>query len=200
MAGGRARRMGGVEKPAVRLGGEPLLARVLRALDGCRLVSEVYVVTTPGHRVTRRIAEELGVGVVLTPGRGYVRDLREALDRTGTPALTVGSDLPALTPGLVERIVRLWASLPRPSMSVWVPVRRVVRLGLSLWGRFPDRVGGVPAVPAGINVVGGVRETPEDRVLIDDPRLACNVNTVHDLNRVRGFLGLDEQEAGDEGL
>ncbi len=188
MAGGRARRMGGVEKPAVEVLGEPMLVRVLRAVSACRLVSRVYVVTTPHHELTRELAESWGAEILLTRGKGYVRDLREALSRSGAPALTVGADLPALTPGLIERVIRLWAAAPDPSLSVWVPVRRVKRMGFSLWGRYQTEVGGVRAVPAGINVVGGVGETSERKVVIDDPRLACNVNTATDLRRAEGVL------------
>ncbi|WP_457620615.1 NTP transferase domain-containing protein [Methanopyrus sp.] len=188
MAGGRARRMGGVEKPAVEVAGKPMLVWVLQALQDSSRVESITVAVSRGARITRSIAERLGVKVVVTPGRGYVHDLRFALENVGTPALTVTADLPCLTADIVDLVVAVWSAVPEPSLSVWIPRSLVMKAGLSLWRRFESTVGNVRAVVAGLNVVGGLRKTDEFKLLLDEPRLAYNVNTRHDLRKVEGVL------------
>ncbi|WP_456481661.1 NTP transferase domain-containing protein [Methanopyrus sp.] len=188
MAGGQARRMGGVEKPAVEVAGKPLLTWVLEALRDCPRVGSITVAVSRGARVTRSIAERSGAEVVITPGRGYVRDLRFALKNVGTPALTVTADLPCLDADIVDLVVAAWSAVPEPSLSVWVPRNLIVEAGLSLWRRFESTVGNVRAVAVGLNVVGSLRETDEFKLLLEEPRLAYNVNTWHDLRKAEGVL------------
>ncbi len=200
MAGGRAKRMGGVEKPAVEVAGKPLLVWVLEALQDCCCVDRITVAVSRDARITRSIAERLGAEVVVTPGDGYVHDLRFALESVGTPALTVTADLPCLTPDIVGLVIAAWAAVPEPSLSVWVPRSLIVKAGLSLWGRFESTVGNVRAVVVGLNVVGGLRKTDEFKLLLDEPRLAYNVNTWHDLRKVEGVLRSCPREERAQGL
>jgi molybdopterin-guanine dinucleotide biosynthesis protein A len=100
LAGGAGRRLGGVAKPAVRVGGRPLLLRVLDAapLDGPRIV-----VGPPSLRPL------LPDGVVLTqeqpPGGGPVAGLAQAVrlvpDGVGRVAV-LPADLPFLTAGVLS--------------------------------------------------------------------------------------------------
>ncbi len=189
MAGGKGTRFTGApEKPLAEVAGRPMIERVITALEGSSKVSRVTVVTTPDTPLTEELARELGAHVVRTPGEGYVRDLRTALRKTGTPALTVTADLPTLTPDTVDRLLTLHATHPEPSTSYWVPKRLVERLGLTTWGRHEDEIAGEPAYPTGVNVVGDTRPTPETRFLLRDPRLACNVNTRHDAETAERVL------------
>ncbi len=55
VAAGESKRMGGQDKLFARLGGEPLLARVLDAFDGCTAIEQVVVVLRE-----QRIAEAEG--------------------------------------------------------------------------------------------------------------------------------------------
>ncbi|WP_168168639.1 NTP transferase domain-containing protein [Methanopyrus sp. SNP6] len=200
MAGGRAKRMGGVEKPAVEVAGKPLLVWVLEALQDCSCVKEIIVAVSRDARVTRSIAKRSGTEVVITPGRGYIHDLRFALENVGTPALTVTADLPCLAADIVDFVIAVWAAVPEPSLSVWVPQSLIVKAGLSLWRRFESIVGNVRAVVVGLNVVGDLRKTDEFKLLLDEPRLAYNVNTWHDLRKVEGVLRSCPREEQARGL
>ncbi len=165
-----------------------MLVWVLQALLNSSHVGSVTVVVSRDARITSSIAEQLGVEVVVAPGRGYVYDLRFALESVGTPALTVTADLPCLTADIVDLVVSVWTAVPEPSLSVWVPRSLIVKAGLSLWRRFESTVGNVRAVISGLNVVGDLRKTDEFRLLLYEPRLAYNVNTWHDLRKAEGVL------------
>ncbi|MFF4549707.1 NTP transferase domain-containing protein [Streptomyces sp. NPDC001435] len=79
LAGGAARRLGGVDKPAVRVGGRPLLDRVLAACAGAR-TTVVVAEPRPTARPVRWAREE-------PPGGGPVAALDAGLRHTATQAV-----------------------------------------------------------------------------------------------------------------
>ncbi|MFG2001291.1 molybdenum cofactor guanylyltransferase [Spirillospora sp. NPDC048911] len=98
LAGGRARRMGGGDKPGERVGGRPLIARVADAAGAARtLVIVGPPRPEPAHAVFVR--ED-------PPGAGPVPALRAGLPAVSAPwvALLAG-DLPFLGPGDVALLL-----------------------------------------------------------------------------------------------
>lgn len=108
LAGGRARRMGGVAKPTRTVGGVSLLARVLAAVPG----ADPRVVVGPAH-----LADLVPPGVQLTteepPGAGPVA-------ATAAGLLALGADQPAGTVALLA------ADLPFLSTTVLDALRRAL--------------------------------------------------------------------------
>lgn len=99
LAGGAARRLGGADKPGVRVGGRPLLDRVLAACTGA-----AATVVVAGRRPTARpvvwAREE-------PPGAGPVAALDAGLRRTTAAfVLVLSADLPFLQEGTVRRLLR----------------------------------------------------------------------------------------------
>lgn len=101
LAGGRARRMGGVDKLALAVGGSTVLDRVLAAAGG--VCGDVVVVGPPRpvrHPGARFVQER-------TPGGGPVPAVRAGLEALG-PAetvLVVAGDLPLLTAETAARLL-----------------------------------------------------------------------------------------------
>ncbi|EMA65304.1 GTP:adenosylcobinamide-phosphate guanylyltransferase [Halorubrum aidingense JCM 13560] len=89
MCGGRGTRLGGErEKPLTRVGGRPMIDRVLAALAESR-VKTVHAVVSPHATATRghladRAAERSALELVGAPGEGYVADLQYAMNAIGT--------------------------------------------------------------------------------------------------------------------
>nr|WP_246158636.1 NTP transferase domain-containing protein [Catellatospora sichuanensis] len=111
LAGGAARRMGGVAKPLLPVGGVPMLRRVLAAVADARAL----VVVGPPE-----LAAELPAGAVLTreepPGGGPVAAV--AAGATGLPelggvdrVLVVAADLPFLTRDAVAALLAVDADV-----------------------------------------------------------------------------------------
>ncbi|WP_236639844.1 NTP transferase domain-containing protein [Salinigranum halophilum] len=177
LCGGRGTRLGGsTEKPLVTVCDEPMVDRVVRALEGSR-VSTTHAVTSPHTPETRaRAADVLGVDTIDAPGQGYVEDLRYALDHVAEPVLTVVADLPHLAPEHVERALADACAGGTPtSLTVCVPVDLKHRLGVSVDTAFDHE--GRELAPTGLNVVAGGTETVS---VVDDERLAVNVNHPRD--------------------
>ncbi|MFJ3758696.1 NTP transferase domain-containing protein [Streptomyces sp. NPDC090080] len=97
LAGGAARRLGGADKPSVRVGGRPLLDRVLTACAGAR-DTVVVAVPRPTVRPVRWTRED-------PPGGGPVAALDAGLRQvTADHVVVLSADLPFLAPKTVERL------------------------------------------------------------------------------------------------
>ncbi|MGW4443639.1 NTP transferase domain-containing protein [Streptomyces sp. NPDC004682] len=98
LAGGAARRLGGADKPGVRVGGRPLLDRVLAACAGAA-GTVVVAEPRPTARPVRWTREE-------PPGAGPVAALDAGLRLTDAAcAVVLSADLPFLDEGTVLRLL-----------------------------------------------------------------------------------------------
>ncbi|MEU6418494.1 NTP transferase domain-containing protein [Streptomyces spiralis] len=98
LAGGAARRLGGADKPGVRVGGRALLDRVLAACAGAR-TTVVVADPRPTARPVRWTREE-------PPGGGPLAALDAGLRHTTADHVVVlSADLPFLEPATVRRLL-----------------------------------------------------------------------------------------------
>lgn len=169
MCGGRGTRLdAGGEKPLYEIGGRPMVDRVRDALAESA-IEEVRAVVSPHAPRTR---EHVDLSTIDAPGEGYVADLEYALSRVEPPVLTVAADLPLLEGEVVDRILAEHSS---GSLTVCVPaaLKRTMDIRVE---RTIARDGRL--APTGANVVahgGG-----EGTLVLEDPRLAVNVNYADD--------------------
>lgn len=106
LAGGAARRLGGADKPGLRVGESTLLDHVLAA---CVAADATVVVGPVRHTVARpvRWARED------PPGGGPVAAVAAGLPRIQSPVVVLlAADLPFLEPATVERLVAALGSGP----------------------------------------------------------------------------------------
>ena len=113
LAGGRARRMGGLDKGLLPLDARPLVAHVLE-----RLTPQVQRVLVSANRNLDRYAELTGAEVLAddVPGfAGPLAGIASALRRTSTPyLLTVACDAPLLPTDLGRRLHAALKASPAP--------------------------------------------------------------------------------------
>ena len=204
MAGGRGSRMGGgaggggAEKLLLPYRGRPVVARVVDALLESGCLDGVAAAVSPNSPGTRRYLlgraaaaapgpGGRGFGVVETAGAGYVPDLAEALRAAGGGhVLAAPGDLPLLDGAAVRKIVGLRG--PGRAWTGIVTTRRF-RESLGLSPGFGVDVGGTGCVHAGISVIDAARArgpgpVEEDHAVMDDRRVAFNLNTRGDYGRL----------------
>jgi adenosylcobinamide-phosphate guanylyltransferase len=203
MCGGRGTRLGADrEKPLVTVDGEPMVDRVLDALPASRADRVVAAVSPHAPETRAHLRERDGVAVVETPGEGYVADLDAALadDRLVRPVLTVAADIPVLDGEIVDRVLTAHEG---ESLTVAVPAALKRDLGVSVDTTFERD--GRELAPAGVNVVGveasedaagdgganggGDTGTGKGTLVVDDERLAVNVNRPGDLAVAERLVG-----------
>jgi molybdopterin-guanine dinucleotide biosynthesis protein A len=122
LAGGRAARMNGADKPALAVGGVPLLVLVARAAAAAGARQVIVVGPERGGAVGRglaAVAARLDGGLVTVrespPGAGPVPALHCGLDAASAPWLAlVAADLPFLTDSWLTTLLALARSSGRP--------------------------------------------------------------------------------------
>lgn len=189
MAGGAGSRLGMGEKPLITVGDQPMISYVIDAfvVAGC----EPVVVASARNPMTMNWCRARGVAVARAAGDGFVEDMVKTVQdlEEEAPVIVSVSDIPAITPDIIHLIIEQYRACGKDALSTWVP-SHLVR---SCRGGMPYRepVGGIEACPAGINILKSDRiacEQEEFRFLMDEPRLALNVNTPEDLARAESFL------------
>jgi adenosylcobinamide-phosphate guanylyltransferase len=189
MAGGSGCRLGRGEKPLTLVSGRPMISYITDAYSsaGCEPVIAVSHKTP----MTANWCRARGIAFVRTEGDGYIEDMVSAvryLEENQSLIISV-SDIPCITPAIITTILRSYQGCGKAALSTWVPAYRVK----SCRGGMPyhKQISGVDACPAGVNILRGDgigKEQDEFVLLLDEPRLALNVNTPEDLARTEASL------------
>jgi adenosylcobinamide-phosphate guanylyltransferase len=193
MAGGRGTRLKlDVEKPLLEFEGKPLVEYVLTALRGARSIERIFAATTAHTPGTAQLLRRQGVEIVSTPGRGYVADLRYAVEALELGVvMVVVSDLPLLRTQEIEEVAREYRRRGSAALATMVPLEVFHRYGLTPTLVIRN------LVPAGVNVINARRLDGKEEVYItENIRLAVNVNSLGDLRKaeeIRRILNADKQ-------
>lgn len=136
VAAGSASRMGGIDKVMAALGGEPMIARTVRAFQQCGAIADIVIVTRPNliRPISALCARMDKVRMVVAGGQS-----RQESVALGLNALPKGVELaavhdgarPLITDAVIDRTVRAANSYGAAAPAV--PVKdtiKVVRGGL----------------------------------------------------------------------
>lgn len=192
MAGGVGLRMGNGEKPMQRLNGKPMISYVIDALLKSERIERVHIAVSSRVPLTEayiseQYAGQSQIGIVMTPGAGYIQDTVYAVDVLALhkPFLIIASDLPLVTPAVIDSVVATYEQCGKEALSVRVPADLVAEPELVLHDA------GFDTVPASMNVLDGAhmdRAQDEYVMIAEDPALAVNVNYRKDLVLCAGLL------------
>lgn len=194
MAGGQGLRLGMGEKPCVELLGKPLISYVIDSLERSSYIERIFVAVSPSTPNTEKFVNETygdHIQAINTNGDNYVGDMVYAVESSNIrePVMIIMSDLPMVTPKLIDSIIEAYQDCDSSSMSVFVPISLCKKVGIR-----PDTVfnwEGNLIVPAGINILDGkfINEEQEyHNYMLDDPEIALNINTVDDMKRCEDLL------------
>ena len=170
VAAGSATRMGGIDKVMANLGGEPMIARTVRAFQNCDAITSIVIVTREDliRPISDLCRDMKKVAAVVAGGKS-----RQESVHLGLNALPKGTKLAAVHDGA------------RPLVS-WQVIDRVVRAA-NTYGA------AAPAIPVKdtIKVVEGrlVKETPDRSSL-----MAVQTPQVFDFDLLRGALRKAEED------
>ncbi len=189
MAGGAGSRLNLGEKPLIMICGRPLISYVIDAFESAGY--EPVVTTSSKTPMTMNWCRARGIEFCKTEGAGYIEDMVSAVGMLDEekPMFVSASDLPCITPDIIHIINDAYRSGGKDACSVWVPATMVTssRHGMP----YCEEIQGILACPAGINILLGefiTQPQEELQLLLEDPRLAVNVNTCADLTKAEFFL------------
>ena len=182
MAGGRGSRMGFPSPEKLLLEYEkPIIFRVIDSLNDSHCFSKVFAATSPNSPDTKHVLEERGIETLDTPGNGYVNDLNSLLQKMDGFVFVVSGDLPLLDEEIIQKLVKF------NSESVWTNflVSKEFLNSLGLESNLLMKYDGVECVYTGISIINAdkirnLNSIIEDYIILDDKRIAFNLNTSED--------------------
>lgn len=186
MAGGKGSRLKTKgEKPLLKVGGKPMIKRVLEALKDAEEVDDIIVTVSNHTPKTAAFARKQALKVLQTPGKGFCLDVKYAIKKLklGT-VLTICADLPLITSEFIDKVITHYKQCEKPALTVMAPLENYTKFGLS--ADYVSTIKGRKLVPVGINVVDGKRikekVLDEEIFIVDNDRVIVNVNTIEDLS------------------
>ena len=193
MGGGKGIRMKSKEeKTLIHLNDKPIIYWVIEAIYSATNVRELIIATSDASPETREYVKQRDLKIIDTPGKGFHEDMKHAIltEKIKDHILVVAGDLPLLTGELIDTIVDYYATLEIPSMAVMVPLEIFIKHDL-----IPSIVFTInekKVVPVGLNIIDGShilkKEIDQEIMIVEDVRLACNVNTLKDLSVAKSLL------------
>ncbi len=192
MAGGKGTRMGKLgEKPLVKVGGTEMFKRVASAVKDSRNIKEVTLTSTHHTPNTTKEAASFGLRVMMTPGIGYIEDLRYVLNSLGVEAvLVINADLPFITSPIIDKVCNHYVKAQKPALTVMTKVEKIRELG------FEPTYTEQGLSPVGINVVRGPLigedEMGQEILVLEETLSLININTTEDVQRAERLLRVFE--------
>jgi adenosylcobinamide-phosphate guanylyltransferase len=192
MAGGKGSRLGlSEEKPLIKVGGKPMIQRVIEALFRANKVKDIVVATTKYTPDTATFVRKMPVKVLQTPGEGFCLDMKYVIKSLNLGVvLVIGADLPLISSDIIDNIIMHYEQCRKPALTVMAPAEIYTRLGLSISCVFESN--GDKLVPLCINIINGEmideERLDEGILIIEDERAVVNVNTLNDLKIVEHIM------------
>lgn len=193
-AGGKGTRMScqGVEKPMLDIGGEPVIARVVEAMEASSNVDEVVVSVSPHTSRTAEYLNDRGIRTVMTSGEDFMMDMHVALERMkGQYVIVCPSDLPLLSAPIVDEVVEAFEGTGGESILALVDESIVLSAGLN--PSYSLTLDGRRWTLSGLSIVDRVgilsgRYLKEHYHLTQHIELAVNVNNDWELELARNMI------------
>ncbi len=208
MAGGKGTRLNAnCEKPLLSINGKPMISYILNALIDSKCFNDVWVAVSKNTVNTKTYLNEnyRSVRVIDTHAIDYVCDLNYALTHICNimpkvkPILITTADLPLLDHSIVRHIVDMYESF-YSKKAAWIVVTLSKNLLRYLQVSTKPKVNGLDQYYSGISIVNPRvidsvlcsihNSIKEEYMLIDDVRIAVNVNTLYDLKLAEKLLNL----------
>lgn len=193
MAGGLAQRLGCGEKSCVGLNGKPLISYMISALQNAENVGKIFVSVTQATPLTKKLIEEgyPNLQIIEAAEGSYVGDMIYSIKEAGIigPVMVVMCDLPLVESDIIDDVIAKYDTCDEPALSVYVPISLCRKIDVR-----PDTVfhkNTKLIVPTGINILDASdinNEQPDYNYIIDDLRLAMNVNTQKDLEKCKQMM------------
>lgn len=182
MAGGKGSRMKLAEEKLLLKYKKPIILRVNEALCDSDCFSKIIFITSPNSPKTKKLLQENNYEIFETSGMGYVEDLNLVLKSLNDSVFITSADLPLLDSEIIKKIVNLY-SLNNTWTTILVTKIFLESLGISLDYdiTFENQICNYTGISM-INSkkISNLENIEENFVIVDDKRIAFNVNTKQD--------------------
>ena len=182
MAGGKGSRMKFSSPEKLLLEYEkPIIFHVIDSLNNSHCFSKVFVATSPNSPNTKFELEQRGIETLNTQGNGYVNDLNFLLQKMNGFVFVVSGDLPLLDEEIIQKMMDF------SSENTWTSflVSKEFLNSLGLESNLLVECDNIECVYTGISIINADKikdsnSVNENYIILDDKRIAFNVNTKED--------------------
>ena len=187
MAGGQGTRMKVDGEKLLLKYKKPVILHVVDALKKSNCFSKISAVTSPNSPKTKKLLEEKDVEIFETNGNGYVEDLNYVLKETNDVLFITSGDLPLLDESIIKNMVEKY------HFSSWWTSFLVTNKFLNelqldcdysiIYNNKKCNFTGISIVNS--TNINSLEEIPEKYFILDDKRIAFNLNTKEDYDLLR---------------
>jgi adenosylcobinamide-phosphate guanylyltransferase len=182
MAGGKGSRMSLTGEKLLLKYKKPVVLHAVDALTDSDCFSKILAITSSNSPLTKKLLAENRIELFNTPGIGYVEDLNLVLKSLYDFVLIPSADLPFLDGDIIKKIITQ-CDLKNIWTTIIVTKKYLVSLHLSsnYWFEFENQ----QCCYTGISLVNAkkiltLENISEKFIIIDDKRIAFNLNTKQD--------------------
>ena len=182
MAGGKGTRMNLDDEKLLLEYKKPVIFHVLDSLKDSNSFSKILAITSKNSPETKKLIEKNNFETFDTPGIGYVQDLNSVLQTIHENVFVTSGDLPLMDEKIVQKITRLFDS-KKAWTSILVTNKFLTSLGLesNYSVNYQDQIchyTGISLVNS--TKISSLENLVEDYIIIDDQRIAFNLNSKRD--------------------
>ena len=182
MAGGKGVRMNLDDEKLLLKYKKPVIIHVVDSLKNSNCFSKILAITSSNSPKTKKLLQENNIETFDTPGIGYVEDLNLSLKTINDAVLVTSGDLPLLDKEIIQKIVTHYNS-----KTIWTSIlvtnKFLTTLGIE--SDYSVNFNNQVCHYTGISLVNSekissLENLEENYIIIDDKRIAFNLNTKQD--------------------
>ena len=182
MAGGKGTRMNLDTEKLLLKYKKPVIIHVVDSLNDSKCFSQILALTSSNSPNTKKLLQENNIDVFDTSGIGYVEDLTLVLQSRNDSILVTSGDLPLLDEEIIRKIVKNY-NPEKTWTSILVTTKFLTTLGLEsnysiLHNNQKCNYTGISLINS--NKINSSENLDENYIIIDDKRIAFNLNTKKD--------------------
>jgi len=182
MAGGKGTRMNLDNEKLLLKYKKSIILHVTDSLKDSNCFSKILALTSSNSPKTKKLLQENNIEIFNTNGIGYAEDLSLILQSTNDSVLVTSGDLPLLDKEIIKKIVKhydpkkIWT-------SILVTNKFLTKLGLESdysidYSNQTCHYTGISLINS--NKINSSKNLDENYIIIDDKRIAFNLNTKQD--------------------
>ncbi len=182
MAGGKGIRMNLDHEKLLLKYKKPIILHVVDSLKDSNCFSKILALTSSNSPNTKKLLQENNIEIFDTDGIGYVEDLTLVLQSTNDSVLVTSGDLPLLDENIIKKITKYYDP-EKIWTSILVTNKFLTTLGLQSdysvhYSNEKCNYTGISLINA--NKIQSSENLEENYIILDDKRIAFNLNTKQD--------------------
>ncbi|RZD38410.1 MAG: 5-deoxyadenosylcobinamide phosphate nucleotidyltransferase [Thaumarchaeota archaeon] len=182
MAGGKGSRMSLDGEKLLLKYKKPVILHVVDSLKNSSCFSKIFTITSCNSPKTKKLLQENNIEIFDTPGIGYVEDLNLVLQTIHDVVLVTSGDLPLLDQQIIQKIAHQY-----DSQNIWtsIIVTNKFLTSLGIQSNYSVNFNNQKCHLTGISLINADKISSfenivEHYIIIDDKRIAFNLNTKQD--------------------